>query len=52
MLADIYPKPQAMVIDVSKNATRIFDQMAKLLGHPLLRMTQAKQDFKLEVSND
>jgi hypothetical protein len=47
VLADICPKKTAMVLDVSKNVTRMFDHMSKLLSHPLLRCPQEQQDFSL-----
>ena len=49
---DICPKPKAMVVDVCKNVTRMFDYMSKLLAHPLFRAVQEEQDHRLNVDSD
>lgn len=52
VLVDICPKPKAMVVDVCKNVTRVFDYMGKLLAHPLFRVVQEKQDHRLHIDAD
>ena len=48
ILAEMYPRPKALVLDWSHNLTLLFNCFAKLLAHPLQRPLQNKMDHKLE----
>ena len=48
ILAEMYPRPKALVLDWSHNVTFLFNCFAKLLAHPLQRPVQNKMDNRLE----
>jgi hypothetical protein len=49
ILAELYPKPKAMVLDWSFNITQLFNCFAKLLAHPMQRPIQTHMEHKLQT---
>ena len=47
ILAEMNPKPKALVLDWSHHVTQLFNCFAKLLAHPLQRPVQTQMDSKL-----
>lgn len=47
ILAEMNPKPKALVLDWSYRVTQLFNCFAKLLAHPLQRPVQTQMDSKL-----
>ena len=47
ILAEMNPKPKALVLDWSYHVTQLFNCFAKLLAHPLQRPVQTQMDGKL-----
>ena len=47
ILAEMCPKPKAMVLDWSSNVVKLFNCFAKLIAHPLQRPLQSHMDSKL-----
>lgn len=49
VLDDLDDRGFSYVLDVPRNATKLHDNMAKLLGHPLQRPVQKVAHYKLEL---
>ncbi|XP_064402485.1 BRISC and BRCA1-A complex member 1-like [Halichondria panicea] len=47
ILAELYPKPKALVLDWSYNVSQLFNNFSKLLAHPMQRPFQPHMDHKL-----
>lgn len=47
ILAEMYPKPKALMLDWSYGVSQLFNNFAKLLAHPMQRPSQPHMDHRL-----